>query len=334
MTPPILAHAGPLLARYQAIFCDVWGVMHNGRTAYAESGDALARFRGQGGTVVLVSNAPVPAAGVERVLEQTGVRRDAWDAIVSSGDIALAHIAEKGYRRLHRIGPGQPRQHAVYAPAGLRYAARGGRCHRLHRPGRRDQSFGRNLPPADRGRRCARPARSCAPIPISSSTWATSAICVRAASPPNTSAAAAPCSGQASRTHPPTVRHLSAPATLRGAEPERARILAIGDAIRTDLAAAQGMGIDALFIASGIHNDEVLVDGDDSTRTSSRPCSHPRDPARRRRHDAAQVVVPCAAESAPAEMTAATSLRLGRPWPLASNPIHLPHHVKTTVSLD
>ena len=70
MTPPIIANAGPLLSRYDAIFCDVWGVVHNGRTAYAEAGEALARFRGQGGTVILVSNAPVPAAGVERVLEQ------------------------------------------------------------------------------------------------------------------------------------------------------------------------------------------------------------------------------------------------------------------------
>ena len=47
---------------------------------------------------------------------------------------------------------------------------------------------------------------------------------------------------------------------LRGAEPERARILAIGDSLRTDLAAAQGMGVDALFIAAGIHS-EVIVDG-------------------------------------------------------------------------
>jgi HAD superfamily hydrolase (TIGR01459 family) len=105
MAPPIIANAGPLLARYEAVFCDVWGVVHNGQEAYAEAGAALARFREGGGTVVLVSNAPVPADGVERVLEHTGVRRDAWDAIVSSGDIALAHISEKGYRRLHRIGP-------------------------------------------------------------------------------------------------------------------------------------------------------------------------------------------------------------------------------------
>ncbi len=49
---------------------------------------------------------------------------------------------------------------------------------------------------------------------------------------------------------------------VRGAEPDRDRILAIGDAVRTDLAAAHGVGIDALFIASGIHNGEVLVDGE------------------------------------------------------------------------
>src|SRR5262247_3579996 len=113
MTPAIITDAGPLLARYEAVFCDVWGVVHNGRQAYAEAGAALARFRELGGTVVLVSNAPVPADGVERVLARTGVRRDAWDAIVSSGDIALAHIAEKGYRRMHWVGPSE-RDYALY----------------------------------------------------------------------------------------------------------------------------------------------------------------------------------------------------------------------------
>src|SRR5215470_5876872 len=96
MTPPILANAGPLLARYDAVFCDVWGVLHDGRNAHSEAGDALARFRGNGGTVILVSNAPMPQEGVAAVLARLGVRRDAWDAIVSSGDIALRHVAEKG----------------------------------------------------------------------------------------------------------------------------------------------------------------------------------------------------------------------------------------------
>jgi len=49
---------------------------------------------------------------------------------------------------------------------------------------------------------------------------------------------------------------------LRGAEPPLKRVLAVGDALRTDLAAAAGMGIDALFIAAGIHKDEVLASGE------------------------------------------------------------------------
>ena len=56
-------------------------------------------------------------------------------------------------------------------------------------------------------------------------------------------------------------------AELRGSGPPLSRILAIGDALRTDLAAAEGMGIDALFIAAGIHRDELVVDGEiDGTR--------------------------------------------------------------------
>src|SRR5262249_5972622 len=46
---------------------------------------------------------------------------------------------------------------------------------------------------------------------------------------------------------------------LRGAAPARHRILAIGDALRTDMAAARGLGIDALLIAAGIHRQELIV---------------------------------------------------------------------------
>jgi len=83
MTPPILASAADLLQAYDVLFCDVWGVVHNGQYAYAEAGEALARFRAGGGTVILVSNAPVPAAGVERLLDKTGARRDYWHHLVS-----------------------------------------------------------------------------------------------------------------------------------------------------------------------------------------------------------------------------------------------------------
>jgi HAD superfamily hydrolase (TIGR01459 family) len=118
-TPPIIARAGALLERYETVFCDVWGVLHDGRRAHCDAGDALARFRALGGTVVLVSNAPVPEDGVAEVLANVGVRRDAWDGIVSSGDIALLHIAEKGYRRLHQVGPSR-RDYKLYVRLPMR----------------------------------------------------------------------------------------------------------------------------------------------------------------------------------------------------------------------
>jgi HAD superfamily hydrolase (TIGR01459 family) len=51
---------------------------------------------------------------------------------------------------------------------------------------------------------------------------------------------------------------------LRGAEVDKSRILAIGDALRTDLAGALGAGIDCLFVAAGIHAGELgLAHGDE-----------------------------------------------------------------------
>jgi HAD superfamily hydrolase (TIGR01459 family) len=261
MTPPILVHAGPLLVRYQAVFCDVWGVMHNGHTAYAEAGDALVRFRGQGGTVVLVSNAPVPAAGVERVLDKTGVRRDAWDAIVSSGDIALAHIAEKGYRHLHRIGPTRRDSMLFARLPGANLPLN--EAEAIVCTGLADEinetvasyqplieaGIARGLPFV-----CANPDLV---VDVGDRRY----LCAG-----SIAAEYERRGGQvfwAGKPHPSAYASALARAgELRGAKPEPAHILAIGDAVRTDLAAAQGMGIDALFIASGIHNDEVLTDGE------------------------------------------------------------------------
>jgi HAD superfamily hydrolase (TIGR01459 family) len=261
MTPPIVTQAGPILVRYEAVFCDVWGVMHNGRVAHAESGEALARFRSQGGTVVLVSNAPVPAAGVERVLERTGVRRDAWDAIVSSGDIALAHITEKGYLRLHRIGPSR-RDSMLFARlpgdsvplseadaivcTGL--ADEANETVETYR-GLIEEGVARGLPFV-----CANPDLL---VDVGDRRY----LCA------GSLAAEYERRGGsvfwAGKPHPSAYEVALARAReLRGSAPDPAGILAIGDAARTDLAAAQGMGVDALFIASGIHHRDVLAGGE------------------------------------------------------------------------
>jgi len=64
VAPTFTAHFAPLAVRYDVVLCDVWGVVHNSLVAFAEAGEALARFRARGGAVVLITNAPRPGAVV------------------------------------------------------------------------------------------------------------------------------------------------------------------------------------------------------------------------------------------------------------------------------
>lgn len=94
-----------LAPRYDVIFCDVWGVLHNGVAAWPMAHAALAKFREGGGTVVLLSNAPRPGVAVMAILDRMGVPRAAYDGIVTSGDVTRMELDRRGVRRLHHIGP-------------------------------------------------------------------------------------------------------------------------------------------------------------------------------------------------------------------------------------
>ncbi|MEM8748975.1 MAG: TIGR01459 family HAD-type hydrolase [Pseudomonadota bacterium] len=76
-----------LTERYKGILCDVWGVLHNGVSVYTAANDALVQYRAQGGRVVLITNSPRPNGGVIEQLRQLGVDDEAWDDIVTSGDV-------------------------------------------------------------------------------------------------------------------------------------------------------------------------------------------------------------------------------------------------------
>ena len=76
--------------RYDALFCDLWGCVHDGMRAFPAALEALRAFREQGGAVVLVTNSPRPRASVETQIARMGVARDCWDVIATSGDSARA----------------------------------------------------------------------------------------------------------------------------------------------------------------------------------------------------------------------------------------------------
>ena len=45
---------------YRAVFCDLWGCLHNGKTPFPTAVAALQGFRARGGRVLLLTNAPRP----------------------------------------------------------------------------------------------------------------------------------------------------------------------------------------------------------------------------------------------------------------------------------
>ena len=89
---------------YDALLCDVWGVLHNGIAAWPDAMVALSAFRRTGGKVVMVTNAPRPFGPVVEQLKGLGVRDGVYDAIVTSGDVTRELIAREGGKVFH-IGP-------------------------------------------------------------------------------------------------------------------------------------------------------------------------------------------------------------------------------------
>ena len=102
---PVLPSIAPLAATSDVWFVDIWGVMHNGVRPCASSVAACEAFRKQGGTVLLVTNAPRPRGSVARQLDRIGVPRTAYDEIVSSGDVSRSLIEAWAGRRILHLGP-------------------------------------------------------------------------------------------------------------------------------------------------------------------------------------------------------------------------------------
>lgn len=81
---------------YRVILCDIWGCVHDGVSLYPGAADRLHRWRGEGRTVVLITNAPRTAEAVEQQLARIGLPSDAWDGIATSGEAGIAALKDLG----------------------------------------------------------------------------------------------------------------------------------------------------------------------------------------------------------------------------------------------
>ena len=92
--------------KYNVYFVDLWGVVHNGVQCYPEALKVLEKLKEQNKKIVLISNAPRPAAVVKVFLETIGLKSSCYDFLVTSGDITREYISlNSSKKNFYHLGP-------------------------------------------------------------------------------------------------------------------------------------------------------------------------------------------------------------------------------------
>jgi HAD superfamily hydrolase (TIGR01459 family) len=261
--PPITSHFAALASGYDVVLSDVWGVVHNGIAATAEACDALTRFRAGGGTVVLITNAPRPGANVRAILDRLAVPHSAYDAIVSSGDVARALIVARAGQRVFHVGPERdlPMFEGLDAPITELERADYAVCSGLF-----DDTVEtpQDYQPLVERMRARTLPMICANPDVVVERGDKLVYCAGAIA--DLYAAAGGEVVYAGKPYRPIYEQaLSVAEAARGAPVAHHRLLAIGDSVRTDLKGAAALGIDSLFVTAGIHAEELGARHDPDT---------------------------------------------------------------------
>lgn len=268
MTVTIISGLSDVTDRYDVLLSDVWGVIHNGREAFPAACAALARWRDERGPVVLISNSPRPAADVVHQLDALGVPREAWTSFVTSGDATRLLLAARAPGPAWNIGP--DRHGPLYQGLGLTF------CDLDH------AAFIACTGPNDDEVETPEDYRADFEV---AAARGLSMVCANPDLVVQRGDKLIYCGGalaafyeslggvaiMAGKPHPPIydLAFASAAGALN-APLDRRRVLAVGDALATDILGARAQGIETLFVADGIdrvravdpagHLDRVAVD--------------------------------------------------------------------------
>jgi HAD superfamily hydrolase (TIGR01459 family) len=248
--------------RYDAFIIDLWGVVHNGKQPYPGVLDCFRALRGAGKHTLLLSNAPRRAHAALPRLAELGVVRALFDDILTSGEDTWLALRTRGradaapfYRDLGRRCYlfGAARDLSMFEDVDIERvadlaAAEFILCTNLFTVGARPedheadlrQAAARGLPMI-----CANP----------------DLVVVHGDNLEYCAGAVAELyeklGGRVAyhgKPHAPV--YARARAILGGAP--SARTLCIGDSLRTDIAGANGAGLDSLLVVGGIHRDEFV----------------------------------------------------------------------------
>lgn len=247
-------HFSALAPDYDVVLSDVWGVVHNGVAAFPPACEALTRFRAQGGTVVLITNAPRPNGVVARQIEQFGAPRSIYDAIVASGDVTRSEIGKRPGQTLLHVGPKRDLTifeglHVTFAPVETAdYVICSGLFHE-------ETETPEDYRPLLEKMLARKLFMVCGNPDVVVERGETLLYCAGAIAD-----LYAKMGGEVLYAGKPYAPIYNLAVKLaqdaRGEKVDKKRVLAIGDSVRTDFTGAASYGIDCLFVTAGIHSAE------------------------------------------------------------------------------
>ncbi len=263
----IIEQLSAISENYDALFVDLWGCVHNGVTAFPAAVAALQAYRANGGTVILVTNAPRSRHEVAKQLVRFKVPADAYDDIATSGDSGRSAMFQGAVGQKVWF-MGQPHDLPFFEPLQLLDApveitqvpldeAEGIVC---------CGPFDPKADPADNRPQLLLAKQKglkllCANPDIVVDRGEEREWCAGAIAQLYTE-----MGGESlyfGKPHPPIYDLARRRLAALGKDVPNERILAIGDGIHTDISGAAGEDIDALFITGGLAAAE--------TRTQEQP---------------------------------------------------------------
>jgi HAD superfamily hydrolase (TIGR01459 family) len=253
--PHFIDRFSTLAPSYDVVLSDVWGVVHNGVAAHRDACEALARYRAAGGTAVLVSNSPRPGIPVMSQLDRLGVIREAYDGIVTSGDVTRALLTERAGSHVFHVGP--ERDIPIFDGLDIRFTALEAAdcvvCSGLFDDDVETPEHYRELLGEIRARGLT---MICGNPDVVVERGDRLVYCAGAvADLYRTLGGEVIYAGKPHR--PIYTEALAMAGRMRGRATPLGRVLAIGDSVRTDLAGAAAIEVDCLFVTAGIHAEEL-----------------------------------------------------------------------------
>lgn len=253
-----LASFAPLAERYDGFVLDLWGVIHDGVNAFPHSVDALGRLRAAGKRTLLLSNVPRPNDAVRTMMRRMGIPDDLYTDILTSGEAVRRALssppdlwwAELGSRVFH-LGPERDRP----VLQGLPYEI-------VDDPRRAD--FVLNTGPDDH--RNPSNIAEFEPVLQACAKVRLKMICANPDLEVIRGGVRVLCAGALALRYQELggdVRSLGKPdpaiyqPVLQELDLPPERVLAVGDALRTDIAGAAGVDLEACWVLDGIHGESL-----------------------------------------------------------------------------